>query len=98
MEPQWPGIGDKKSQNSVAGGEGTNPLGQFTVDPDSDEVAKGAVIANDPQGPVAGVQQLAGGLDNTLQDGVEAQILRDSHDGFEQAAHALLELEEFTGP
>ena len=82
----------------MAGGEGTYPAGQFTVDPDGDEMAEGAVIANNTQCPVAGVQQLAGGLDHTLQDRVEAQILRDSHDCLEQAAHSLLELEEFAGP
>lgn len=82
----------------MAGREGADPCGQFAVNPYRDEVTEGPVIANDAQCPVAGAQQLAGGLNDTLQDGVETQILRDCHDRFKQAAHSLLELEEFAGP
>jgi len=33
MKPQRPGFGDQQPQDAVSGGQGTDPLGQFAVDP-----------------------------------------------------------------
>jgi hypothetical protein len=98
VEPKRVGIGNQQSQDAVAGGQRTDPVGQRFVNADRDEVAERAVVADDTQGAVAGMQQPAGGLHDAFQNSVQAQVLRDGYDRFEQPCHAFLGLEQFLGP
>ncbi len=98
MKAERAGIGNQQAQDPVPGRKGSDPVGQFFVDADSDEVAEGLVIADDTQGPKAGPEQAAGGLDNPFQDGVQAEVLGNSDHGLQQAGHPFLGLEQFLGP
>ena len=98
VQPKGPGRRNQQAKHTVAGRQRADLPGEFAVDADSDEVAQCAVRADDAQGPKAGMQQPAGGLDHPFQDGIQAQILRQGHDRLEQARHAFLGLEELFRP
>ena len=82
----------------MSGGQRSDPVGQFLVDADRDEVAERAVIADDAQGAVAGMKKPAGGLHHALQHGIQAEVLGDGDDCFQQPGHPLLGLEQLLGP
>lgn len=98
MEPKGAGFGNQQAQDAVAGGKRPDPVGQFLVDAHGDEVAEGAVVADDAQGPVPGMKQPAGGLHNAFQHGIEAEVLGYCDHGLQQPGHPLLGLEQFLGP
>ena len=98
MEPEGPGVGNQQPQDAVAGRQRPDPVGEFLVDADRDEVAERAVIADDAQGAIAGMKKPAGGLHHALQHGIQAEVLGDGDDCFQQPGHPFLGLEEFLGP
>ena len=66
--------------------------------PDGDEVAQRVVITDDAQGTEPCMQQPAGRFDHAFQDGIQAQVLGQGDDRFQQAGHAFLGLEQLFRP
>ncbi|MDQ0850273.1 hypothetical protein QFZ65_002211 [Arthrobacter sp. B3I9] len=85
-------------QHAVADGQRADAVRELVIDADGDKVVHHPVVRDHAQGAVARVQQLAGRFDDTLQDGVKAEVLRHGNDGFEQAGHTLLRLQQLLGP
>ena len=93
MQPKRPGVRNQEAEHAVAGRQRTDLPRQFAVDADSDEVAQRVVITDDSQGTKACMQQPAGRFDHAFQDGIQAQVLGQGDDRFQQARHAFLGLE-----
>lgn len=98
MQAQGCRPGDQEPQYAVAGGKWTNALGEFLVDTDGDEVAEGAVLADDAQRSVAGMKQVARRIHHAFQDRFQAQFSGNGHHGFEQAPYPFFGHEQFVRP
>ncbi|GAB2730795.1 hypothetical protein GCM10027038_31320 [Arthrobacter bambusae] len=98
MESKRGRFADQQTEDTVSGGEWANPACKVFVDADRDEVAQRLVLAEDTQGAVAGMQQPAGGRDDPVQYGVQAQVFGDRHHRFQKSAHLFLGIQEFSGP
>ncbi|WP_308813071.1 hypothetical protein [Arthrobacter sp. PAMC25284] len=53
-------------------------------------MAKGPVVADDPESAVPGLQQGACGLHHALQHGVQAEVFGQGDHRFQQARHSFL--------
>jgi hypothetical protein len=98
MQAKRPGVGNQEAEDAVACRQWTDLTRQFAVDPDSDEVAQRVVITDDSQGAKACMQQPAGRFHHAFQDCVQAQVLGQGDDRFQQARHAFLGLEQLFCP
>jgi hypothetical protein len=98
MQPERPRVCDQEAEDAVAGRQRTDLPRQFSIDADGDEVAERVVITDHAKGAEPGVQQPAGRSDHALQNGIQAQVLGQGDDGFQQAGHAFLGLKQLFRP
>ena len=98
VQPKRAGLRNQQAQDPMAGRQRPDPVGQFLVDADRNEVAERPVIADDALSDITGVQEPAGGLHHALQHGIQAEVLGDGDHCFQQPGHPFLGLEEFLGP
>jgi len=98
MQPERPRVCDQEAEDAVAGRQRTDLTRQLAIDADTDEVAERVVITDDAKGAEPGVQQPAGRFDDAFQDGIQAQVLGQGDDGFQQAGDAFLGLEQLFRP
>ena len=75
---------------STTGKVADRPFG-LIVDPEIDEALElGVVVVEDPERRILGRGQLAGGLDNRAQDGLEIELGEQCGSDVDQAAEAIL--------
>ena len=75
MKSQRLGFFDEQPQHSVALGQGTDHSDLVVLESDSDELTQGLARSDDSQRPIPSVDQLAGGGDDPLQDGVQVDVV-----------------------
>jgi hypothetical protein len=71
VQPQRPGVLDEHAQDAAPVRDVADRRPDLVADPGGDELGDGAVAAQHPEGPVAGLGQLGGQLDDPLQGGGE---------------------------
>jgi hypothetical protein len=91
-------IPDQKAQHAVPCGKRAYPTLQLAVDPHTDKRAEGLIFTNDTKGPVAGMEEAAGGLNNALKHSIKAEVFGYSHNCFEEPGHPFLGLEKLARP
>ncbi|MGX9900920.1 hypothetical protein ACW0JT_15525 [Arthrobacter sp. SA17] len=91
-------IPDQEAQHAVPCGKRTYPVLQLAVDPHTDKSAEGLILTDDAEGAVAGMEEAAGGLNDPLKHGIEAEVFGYSYDCFKEPRHPFLRLEKLACP
>src|SRR5438034_3615119 len=91
-DPNWFRIVYQQTKHAAAGGQGPNRPPLLGRDACGPELDQGAVVADHTKGSIAGVGNLCGQIDDSLEDYGEGQLGRQSEPRLEQHVLAVTDL------
>ncbi|GAA2845128.1 hypothetical protein GCM10010523_01090 [Paenarthrobacter ilicis] len=97
MEAKGCRLGDEQAKYAVTGRERADAFGQPAVYPYGDKMTEGIVFADDAQGPVACLKQLACGGHYAVEHRFKTQVFRYGDNCLKQAPGSFLSLQKLPG-
>jgi hypothetical protein len=86
MQSQWSRVIDQQSEDAATSGQRTNFSSCGLVDSDGQELRKQAHVVDDTERSVSRVNELDGGLDDAVQNGLQIKAGANDKESVEQAA------------